>query len=98
MAFEEQVQFYNSRAWKQTQAAFMASKNYICERCGSPAKIVHHKEYITPSNIHDPKITLSWDNLEALCQICHNKEHGKYGGAVTMPGLMFDSSGNLVKR
>lgn len=96
MAFMEQVQFYNSRAWKQTQAAFMASKNYICERCGSPARIVHHKEYITPLNINDVSITLSWDNLEALCQDCHNKEHSIT--PATMPGLMFDESGNLVKR
>ena len=96
MAFKEQVQFYRSKAWKQTQAAFMASKNYMCERCDQPATIVHHKTYITPSNINDPNITLSWDNLEALCHDCHNKEH--FREAATMPGLVFDSNGNLIKR
>lgn len=96
MAFPAQAAFYNSRAWKKTQAAFMASKHGICERCGDPARIVHHKEYITPENINDPAVTLSWDNLEALCQDCHNKEH--FVADATAPGLMFDSSGNLIKR
>lgn len=96
MAFEKQVAFYQSKAWKTTQAAFMASKHGICERCGDPARIVHHKTYITPANINDPAITLSWDNLEALCQTCHTREH--FVTDATAPGLMFDSSGNLVKR
>lgn len=96
MAFEEQVNFYNSRAWRETQAAFMNSKNYICERCGDPARIVHHKTYITPDNINNPAITLSWDNLEALCQTCHTREH--FVTNATAPGLMFDQYGNLIKR
>lgn len=53
----------------------MASKNYICERCGGVAVICHHRRYITPANITDPNITYNWGNLEALCQECHNKEH-----------------------
>ena len=28
-------------------------------------------------NINDISVTLCWDNLEALCQDCHNKEHHK---------------------
>lgn len=94
MAFDEQKRFYGSKRWKKTQLAFMMSKHYICERCGRPAKIVHHKTYITPSNINDPEITLSWDNLEALCQDCHNKEH-QVTDAVA-PGLRFDAFGNLT--
>ena len=95
MAFDEQVRFYNSKAWRDTQAAFMSSKNGICERCGDPARIVHHKEYITPSNINDPIITLGWDNLEALCQTCHTREH--FVTDATAPGLRFNSNGELVR-
>ena len=95
MAFMEQKQFYNGSAWKKTKRAFMSSKNGICERCGSPARIVHHKTYITPLNIHDPSITLSWDNLEALCQDCHNKEHSL--SPATAEGISFDENGNVVK-
>lgn len=74
----------------------MLSKNYICERCGNTAVIVHHKTYITPNNINDPNITLNWDNLEALCATCHQHEHF-INTQVTAEGLAFDSSGNLVK-
>ena len=88
--------FYTSKAWRDTQKAYMLSKNYICERCGKPAVIVHHKTYITPNNINDPNITLNWNNLEALCRDCHNKEHF-INTQVTADGLAFDSSGNLIK-
>jgi len=42
-----------------------------------PARVVHHKEYITAANVTDPKMLLAYDNLEALCQDCHNQEHFK---------------------
>ncbi len=68
--------FYTSKLWKSTQAAYMVGQHYICERCGIMARVVHHKKYITPQNIHDPAVTLDWANLEALCMDCHNAEHG----------------------
>ena len=72
--------FYKSAAWEQTRAAYLKSVGGLCERCLkkgliTPAEIVHHKIYITPENINKPEIILSWDNLEALCQRCHNVEH-----------------------
>lgn len=83
--------FYSSRAWKQTQAAYMESRHYVCERCGGMARIVHHICYITPGNIQNPEITLNWDNLEALCMECHNQEHmGSRSRAV------FDADGNMI--
>ena len=66
--------FYKSKEWTQTRDAYMTAQHYLCERCGEPAKIVHHKIWLTPKNIHEQSITLCWDNLEALCQDCHNKE------------------------
>ena len=88
--------FYASTAWKKTQAAYMSSQHYLCERCGNMARIVHHRKYITEANIIDPWVTLDWDNLEALCMDCHNKEHG----AVFSPdnGISFDEHGNVIKR
>nr|DAG22870.1 MAG TPA: HNH endonuclease [Caudoviricetes sp.] len=88
--------FYTSKAWRETQRAYMQSKHYVCERCGKPAVIVHHRTYITPSNINDPNITLNWNNLEALCATCHQHEHFQDRN-VTAEGLMFDDQGNLVK-
>ena len=87
--------FYNGSAWRRTQAAYMASRNGVCERCGGLARIVHHRRYITPQNIQDPSVTLDWANLEALCIDCHNAEHMSSGG-VCAPGLAFDAAGNIV--
>lgn len=95
MAQDYAVSFYKSTEWEKCRDAFMESKNYICERCGGLAKICHHKTYITPQNINDPNITLSWDNLEALCQDCHTREH--LSGEICAKGLAFDSNGNLIQ-
>ena len=53
----------------------------MCERCFamgklSPAKLVHHKEHLTPQNITDKQVTLGYDNLQRLCQDCHAVVHG----------------------
>lgn len=61
----------------QTRKAYLLSQQAICERCGEPAKVVHHKVWLTKERIQEPSLTLSWNNLEALCQDCHNKEHHK---------------------
>jgi len=89
--------FYNTKAWRRLSRAFMQSKFYICERCGRPAEICHHKTYITPANIHDPAVTLNPANLEALCLQCHNTEHFGHGGAVA-PGLVFDENGDILPK
>ena len=88
--------FYASAKWKRTQEAVMKAHNYVCQRCGRPAKIVHHKTWLTPENINDPNITLDWSNLEPLCQDCHNQEHQQNGGD-TAQGLTFDTTGHLTK-
>lgn len=73
-------QFYKSRAWQHTRAAYLSSVGGLCERCLRrglyvPAQIVHHRVYITPENIDDPRVTLAPKNLEALCRECHADEH-----------------------
>lgn len=86
--------FYRSKAWIRCRTAFAKSKFNCCERCGDIGKIVHHKIWLTSENINDPRITLSWNNLELLCQDCHNKEH--MGKSVIVRGCCFDSEGNLI--
>ena len=94
--------FYNGKTWRKTRESYYNSQFGICERCGNPGKIVHHKQYITPDNINDPTITLSFDNLELLCKPCHDAEHevGKYWREYKQkpltPGYTFDECGNLV--
>lgn len=100
MAKEYAKDFYSSAAWAKTRAAFLNSKMHICERCENKnglGNIVHHKTYITPDNIDDVNITLNWDNLECLCQVCHNREHHREDETITASGLTFDTFGRLVR-
>ena len=93
MAKEYAKSFYESSAWKKCRKGFMQSKHYICERCGGSAYIAHHKKHITPQNINNLNITLSWSNLQALCLECHNKVHSS---SATVDGVTFDDEGNLI--
>ena len=61
--------FYHSKAWKRVSTAYMTSRSYICERCGNPATICHHKKHLDGKNVNDPKVALNFDNLEALCPL-----------------------------
>ena len=45
------AQFYHGKAWRRLSKAFLMSKHYICERCGQPAEIAHHKIYLTAENV-----------------------------------------------
>lgn len=94
MAKEFAKLFYKSKAWRDCRAAFVLSRFGLCERCGQPGDIVHHKIKLTPSNINKPNVALNWDNLELLCQDCHNREHGRVSVA---EGLAFDENGNLIQ-
>lgn len=89
--------FYQSAAWKRTRQTVVKRANGLCERCKAaglyvPGVIVHHKEYITPTNVQDASITLNLDNLEYLCEDCHNKEHK----AKPNNRYRFDSDGKLL--
>lgn len=72
--------FYDSRAWKDTRRNYKQSVGGLCEKCLAkglitPAEIVHHKIPLTVDNVSDLNISLSWDNLQALCRQCHAEEH-----------------------
>lgn len=88
---------YKSKKWEKLR---LLKKNIspFCERClqegiYTPGKIVHHKEYITDLNYEDDMVFFNIENLETLCQECHNKEHfgekSKY---------IFDDNGDIVWR
>lgn len=89
--------FYNSTAWKNCRAAYIKMVHGLCERCGNPGKVVHHKVYLTPQNINDPAISLNHELLEYTCQDCHNKEHHGTAEPLVAEGLAFDEDGNLIQ-
>jgi len=88
--------FYKSKAWQDCRDAYFVFRHGLCERCGRPGLIVHHRIYLTPQNINNPNITLSFENLELLCSSCHNEEH--HSTDATANGLTFDEGGNLVQK
>ncbi|MFJ8268520.1 HNH endonuclease [Peribacillus asahii] len=97
MAKDYAKTFYKGTAWKKCRAAYFSYRHGLCERCQGPGKIVHHKKYITHENINDPEITLSFHNLELLCQDCHNREHHERNSP-TVEGLYFNEYGDVVQR
>lgn len=103
MAREFAKAFYRSKAWKQTRESYFRSRDGLCERClryGKvvPGSIVHHIEHLSPSNINDPTVALSFENLELVCRDCHAAEHPEiYGGNTEPPRVAFDENGNVVR-
>lgn len=72
--------FYLSPAWRACRDAYVSQVGGLCERCLArgayvPGVIVHHKVHLTPANIDDPAVTLSFENLELVCRECHADEH-----------------------
>ena len=75
--------FYKTTSWKACRDAYASSVGGLCEKCYEkgkvvPGEIVHHKVHLTPANVYDPDIALSWDNLILLCRDCHGNEHRKH--------------------
>lgn|GEM_PF-3200981 len=67
---QERLTFYQSKAWKNLRMHVL-SRQPICNRCKrEAARVVHHikaaRDY--------PELRFVVDNLEALCDGCHNKE------------------------
>ncbi len=76
--------FYHSTAWHKCREAYISKVGGLCEDCLKQGKIkagliVHHIKPITPENITDPNVTLSFKNLRLVCQDCHAKEHHPTG-------------------
>ena len=75
MAQDFSRRFYQSKDWKECRRAYNNSKFNLCERCGNPGLITHHKVVLTKENVEDARVALAWENLELLCLDCHNAEH-----------------------
>lgn len=70
--------FYTSAKWRAVRSRF-AAKNPLCERCAEegetvPVEVVHH---VVP--ISEGGDMYSFDNLESLCHLHHNREHAGSG-------------------
>ena len=84
MTREEKMRFYHSQAWRRMSERILIRDHYECQECrkklksGVRTKInratqVHH---IVPYETR-PDLGLDEDNLEAICDGCHNEAHGR---------------------
>lgn len=72
--------FYKTAEWKTCRKQYLDRVDHLCERCREkglyvPARFVHHKIHLNSKNVHDPNISLSFNNLLAVCHECHNEIH-----------------------
>lgn len=72
------ARFYASSQWKKLRLRKLAEQP-LCEEClrqgyVRQATIVHHKEELKDN--WDKR--LDPDNLESICQECHNKKHKRH--------------------
>lgn len=94
--------FYKGKPWRECRESFISYRLSIdggtCEHCHlMHGYIVDHIIELTQENITDPLIALNHENLQYLCLECHT--HKTFGKTeVLRPGLMFDSSGDIVKK
>lgn len=84
---EQRRTVYGTAAWKRTRAAVLARAGYLCERCRAagrtvPARLVHHKARLEVR----PDLAFEPDNLEALCNPCHEAEHVDERHPEALPG------------
>jgi 5-methylcytosine-specific restriction endonuclease McrA len=100
--------FYKSREWERVRQYCLMRDRYKCQRCGKPAKEVHHIIHLSPENIYDVKISLNPLNLASLCRDCHfaqheedkrsgKKHYDKSKHSDCADGLHFDENGMLVR-
>lgn len=80
MAQEFARTFYDSMAWRTIRETYKKYRRGLCEDCLKRGIItagqeVHHVTPLTPQNINDPRVTLSFDNLALLCHACHMERH-----------------------
>lgn len=68
--------FYKSREWKYKRRQILQRDNYECQRCKREGKyskgvVAHHIKHLN----NRPDLALTDNNLETLCEACHNIEH-----------------------
>jgi 5-methylcytosine-specific restriction endonuclease McrA len=87
-------EIYQTSEWKKSRRFVMIRSNGLCERCMKkgkikPGKIVHHKKWLTDENKTNWNIAYDPDNLEYICNDCHEEEHDRSIGLqkfLTPPG------------
>lgn len=70
---KESDKFYHSREWKSVRSLVL-NENPFCVECGHPAQMVDHIK-----SIKDGGAKLDTNNLQSMCNKCHNIKENKEG-------------------
>lgn len=90
--------FYHTARWRKLRKYIISRDGGMCVYCGQRGDIAHHKIPVDESNCNSPDIVWNTDNLECVCQDCHNRiHHGDPDNAACVDGYGFDADGNLIK-
>lgn len=78
------MRLYQSPEWQALRLGLIQSRGLLCQKCGrlvtDETKLIgHHIQELTPENVTDPNIALNPDNIELICDKCHNEEHHRFG-------------------
>lgn len=78
---KDSKKFYNSATWRRARVKILSRDNHLCQECLrhdilTPANAVHHIKELE----NYPDLALDEENLESICNACHNKEHPEKGG------------------
>lgn len=88
--------FYHSAAWKRVRRLVIQTHRGRCQECGKAGTEVHHKTPLTEQNVTNPRIALGLNNLELLCQACHDAKRSDNGQV--RKDLKFDENGDLIPK
>lgn len=84
MALHKKIQnFYASKPWRELRYNLIIERGNICNRChkifATNKLIGHHIIELTVDNVDDTSISLNPNNIEIICNDCHNQEHNRFG-------------------
>lgn len=72
---------YKSKKWKRKRLCILRRDGYLCVEC---KKYGRRREAVTVHHIlhadEYPELAYDDNNLESLCNACHNKMHPEKGG------------------
>lgn len=96
MRYEKRVDpFYKSTLWRRARMQALERDLFMCVECMNaaergempaprPATVVHH---IIP-RAERPDLELDLENLQSLCDACHNKKHPEKGQPIEQSAPM----------
>lgn len=96
--------FYAGKHWKKARRGYIAMRINVdggrCEECREKqGYIVHHVIPLTPENIGDAAIALSFNNFKYVCKDCHDLYEGHgLNNSREQPIVLFDENGEPMRR